>query len=99
MMPPLADIAQHTMFKPEGERVASVVEDGRRRVAEVLGLLEQGLEGKEFLLGADFTAADIMVGYSLTIAKWFGLLGETCPNTCAYLQRLEQRPAYQKALA
>jgi glutathione S-transferase len=98
-LPPLADIAQHTLFKPEGERVDSVVEDGRRRVNEILGVFEPALARKPYLLGEDFSAADIMVGYALTLVKWFGLLTDTHPNTLAYLQRLEERPAYKKAIA
>lgn len=40
-----------------------------------------------------------MTGDSLLLVKWFGLLTPEYPNVTAYLQRLEQRPALQKALA
>lgn len=98
-LPPLADIAQHTLFKPEAERLPSVIEDAQRRVNEVLGVFESALEEKPYLLGEEFSAADIMVGYALTLVKWFGLLTESHPNTVDYLQRLEERPAYKKAIA
>jgi glutathione S-transferase len=97
-MPPLSDIAQHTLFKPEAERVAAVVADGQARVAAVVAALEQTLTGKEYLLGSEFSAADIMMGYSLLLVKWFGLLTPEYRNATAYLTRLEQRPALQKAL-
>ncbi|HEX7408250.1 MAG TPA: glutathione S-transferase family protein [Candidatus Binatia bacterium] len=98
-MPPLADIAQHSLFKPESERLPAVVADARKRLAAVLDVLEQALAGKQYLLGAEFSAADIMMGYSLLLTKWFGLLSDTYPNVVAYLQRLEQRPTLQKVLA
>ncbi len=96
--PPLSDIAQHMLFKPEAERIPAVVADGQARVAAVLAALEQTLAGKQYLLGSEFTAADIMMGYSLLLVKWFGLLTPEYPNATAYLARLEQRPALRKAL-
>jgi glutathione S-transferase len=98
-MPPLADIAQHSLFKPESERLPAVVADARKKVVAVLDVIEKALAGKQYLLGAEFSAADIMMGYSLLLTKWFGLLSDTYPNVVAYLQRLEQRPALQKVLA
>lgn len=97
-MPPVADIAQHTFIKPESERIPAVVADARNRAATVLGVLEQSLTGKQFLLGSEFSAADVMMGYALLLTKWFGLLTDQYPNVAAYLERLEQRPALQKAL-
>ena len=97
-MPPLSDMAQHTMFKPEDERIPAVVADGAKRAAAVLGVVEAALAGKSYLLGNDFSAADIMLGYALLLMKWFGLLSDAYPNVLAYLARLEARPALQKAL-
>ncbi|HVO24082.1 MAG TPA: glutathione S-transferase family protein [Candidatus Margulisiibacteriota bacterium] len=98
-MPPLADIAQHMLFKPEAERLPAVVADGQARVNAVLAALEIALTGKQYLLGSEFTGADIMMGYALLLVKWFGLLTQQYPNVTAYLARLEQRPALQKALS
>jgi glutathione S-transferase len=98
-MPPLGAIAQHTLFKPESERIPAVVVEARERAAAVLGVLEQAVSGKQFLLGAEFSGADVMMGYALLLMKWFGLLTDQYPNLVAYLQRLETRPAFQKAAA
>lgn len=98
-LPPLADLAQHTIFKPEAERVPAVIADARTRTTAVLGVLERALDGKSYLLGNEFSGADIMTGYALLLTKWFGLLSDKYPNLTAYLGRLEQRPALQKALA
>jgi glutathione S-transferase len=97
-LPPLADMAQHTLFKPEAERIPAVVADGRDRTRAVLGVLETALNGKSYLLGNEFSAADIMMGYSVLLMKWFGLITDAHPNVAAYLARLEQRPALRKVL-
>lgn len=97
-MPPLVLIIAHTMLKPEAERIPAAVADGRNGAAAVLAVLERALAGQQYLLGREFSAADIMMGYSLLLMKWFGLISEQYPNVAAYLARLEERPALQKAL-
>lgn len=98
-MPPVSQLAQHTMFKPAEERVAAVAADARASIGIWLRLLESALAGRDYLCGSQFTAADVMMGYSLLLPKWFGMLGDDAPNLAAYLARLEERPALQKALS
>ncbi len=98
-LPPVGDIARHMMFLPEADRIPAVVADARVRVAGILAAMEKELAGKQYLLGASFSAADVMMGYSFTLMKWFGLVTDAYPNVTAYLGRLEQRPAYQKAIS
>jgi len=97
-LPPLSDLAQHSMFKPEADRIAALIPDAQARVATWLAALEPALAGKHYLLGSQFSAADVMMGYGLLLTKWFGLLGDRHANLTAYLARLEERPALRKAL-
>jgi glutathione S-transferase len=99
LMPPLGEIVRHTLFKPEAERIPAVVADARARAAATLNVLEDALEGKDYLLGSELSGADIMMGYSLQFAEWFGLLADAHPHLNAYLARLKARPAFQKAFA
>jgi len=99
LLPPLGDIAQHAMFRPEAERIPAMVADGKRRATAKLDVLEQALGGSAFLCGAELTAADVMVGYGVTIAALLGVVGDQHPNLRAYLARLETRPGFQKAFA
>jgi glutathione S-transferase len=98
-MPPVSDLAQHTIFKPEAERLAALVPDAQARIAAWLAVLESTLAGRPYLLGDDLSAADVMMGYAVLLTKWFGLLGDRYPNLSAYVARLEERPALQKALS
>ncbi len=98
-MPPISDLAQHTMFKPEGERLAAMVPDATARIHAWLRTLEAALAGRDYACGAAFSGADVMLGYSVLLPKWFNMLGDEYPNLNAYIGRLEARPALQKALA
>jgi glutathione S-transferase len=98
LLPPLIEILRHTLLKPEAERIPAVVADAKVRAAVTLDVLERALHDREYLLGADFSAADIMMGYGVQWAVTMGLLGNS-PNLLAYHDRLSSRPALQKALA
>jgi glutathione S-transferase len=61
-------------------------------------VLERGLQSSEWLLGDQFSAADVMVGSSVYFMQMFGILPENVVLG-AYAERCLARPAYQKALA
>ena len=64
----------------------------------MLGAVDQHLEGREFLAG-DFSGADIMTGHACTVAARFGAEISDKPNVSAYIDRLNERPALQRARA
>ena len=94
----LGNIVWHTRSKEDAERVADALADYRRWAEASLDALERNLRDKTFLLGAEFSAADIMVGYTVLVAKALGLVGEQHPAVDAYLARLTERPALRRAL-
>ena len=61
-------------------------------------VLEKELEDSQWLLGEQFSAADVMVGSSVYFMQKFGILPDN-PVLEAYAERCLARPAYQKALA
>jgi glutathione S-transferase len=97
--PPIGDIARHTMFLPEAERIPQVAADGRVRAENALTVLERMLAGKQYLVGNELSGADIMMGYFLMAARMFGVIGSKHPNVAAYWERLAARPGFQKALS
>ena len=96
--PGLGNVAWH-MFKQDADRMPEAIADYRGWATAALDLLERELAGKQYLLGGEFSGADIMMGYTVACAQWFTILGADHPNVTAYLGRLQARPALQKALA
>jgi glutathione S-transferase len=96
--PGIGNIAWHVMFKGDADKVPEAIEDYRGWALSSVGVVDQALAGKAYLLGDEFSAADVMMGYTLVVAKWFGILTDAHPNAWAYIARLEERPAFQKAL-
>ncbi|RPH97478.1 MAG: glutathione S-transferase, partial [Lysobacterales bacterium] len=64
----------------------------------MIEVLEKGLADGPWLLGAQFSAADVLVGSSVYFMKIFGVLPES-RVLADYADRCLARPAYQKALA
>lgn len=66
---------------------------------EVVDTIAQALEGKSYLLGDTFSAADVYIGAGLGWTMAFGAprLADT-PVIVDYVARLKERPAYQRSM-
>ncbi|MBB3939889.1 glutathione S-transferase [Novosphingobium fluoreni] len=63
-------------------------------------MVETRLGEAPFFGGQALTTADIMMGYALTTGRGFRQTSiDGFPNLKAYLQRIGERPAYQRAMA
>jgi glutathione S-transferase len=94
--PPVLQIFLNTMMLPEAERSPALVEKAKTQFADVARVLSNALAGRSFLLGEQFSAADVMVGSTLAWAAMMGLLGDQ-PALQTYVKRLSERPAFQRA--
>jgi glutathione S-transferase len=94
---PLGVIVWHTLYQQDADAVPQVITGARTRAHAALAFVERALTGKEYLLGAEFSAADVMMGFTLIAARIFGVLDDRYPNIARYLARLESRPAFQAA--
>lgn len=63
----------------------------------VVKLIENMLSTSDYLLGDDFSAADVLNGSGMFWARSLGLL-ERYEHVWGWLQRLEARPAYNRML-
>lgn len=95
--PPLGIVVWLSLYRQDPD--PDLLADARERAALGLDHLERELAGRSYLVGDEFTAADVMTGFTLGAARLLGVLDERHPNLGAYLSRLEARPAFQKALA
>jgi glutathione S-transferase len=71
----------------------------RERGELTWALVEKRLGEAPYFAGDDFTAADIIMGFPLTTMRAFAPHDlAPHPNIRAYLQKIGQRPAYQRAM-
>ncbi|WP_128893072.1 glutathione S-transferase family protein [Erythrobacter sp. HKB08] len=81
----------------EGGEMPPFVAD---RMAKSWAIVEQRLGEAEYFGGSQLTTADIMMGFQLTTSRAMSGMGiEGMPNLQAYLRRIGERPAYQRAMA
>jgi len=91
--PPMIEAAVFAQKDPER------AERARGRVGAAARAVTDALDGGEFLVAGRFTVADVLVG---SVLSWPARAGfpEVLPEAVsAYVERLTQRPAYQRASA
>lgn len=95
--------AEATLIRPLGlyrilrageEEQLDIISEAKDKFRDSLQVVEKTLKDRDFLLGSEFGATDIMMGYSLSIVE--RLLNENHPNIRAYLTRLQSRDALKK---
>ena len=59
--------------------------------------VNETLEGKDYLIG-DFSGADIMLGHSCFMSNRLGCVSDEMSNIKAYVEKLENRPAFKIAI-
>ncbi len=97
--PPMSVILWHVFYRGDAGEFPGFIDAWRERAHDGLLVVERALAGNDYLLGAEFSAADIMIGFTLGAARILGVLDDRLPNLAAYLARLEGRPAFQAAMA
>jgi glutathione S-transferase len=93
--PPAFDVLMHTQILPEKKRIDAIVPYAVKGYQCVLKMLAKELDHDGYLLGEEFTAADIMMTTTLSVLPE---LLEEFPALLAYTQRATNRPAYQRAI-
>ena len=92
----LMDVARQVWS--DGEPDAGIVERATERFVAAAGAIEGALGGGDYLVGNAFSVADVVVGSVLGFART-GELIELPPGIVAYVDRLDARPARQRAVA
>jgi glutathione S-transferase len=80
-----------------GEAAAPLQPRIDAEIANHLGYVNGALDGKEFIVGGKFTAADVQMSFVGEVARAFGKLGPY-PALDAYISRMHARPAYKRAI-
>ena len=92
----LMDIARQVWS--DGEPDQGIIERATARFVAAAGAAEGALVDDDYLVGNAFSVADIVVGSVLGFART-GELTELPAGLVAYVDRLEARPARQRAVA
>ena len=81
---------------PPEKRDLKAIEEGVGKLGQAFQVLEQSLEGRDYVAGKPFTMGDIPLG--TFVYRWNALdvTRPRLPRVEAYYQRLQQRPAYKK---
>ncbi len=91
-------VLRYTHFEPPERRHPQVAADYARWFLARLRAVDAAVQQHEHLCAGRFTAADVAVGYALVLAQHLGLQAQFPPAVTAYWQRLQDRPAFQRAL-
>lgn len=97
--PPLGVLVWHLLYRGDAGQIPLAIESARERALAALDVVERHLATRDYLLGEDFSAADIMLGFTAMAAQVLGVLGDRHPALSAWLVRVTSRPAFLRATA
>ena len=92
---PILDWARHTLVLPEDKRDPAIASKALATLAPRLATLEQALAGRPYLLGEDFTVADLNVASVMYRLLWGDLTRH--PAVDGWLDRCYDRDAAKAA--
>jgi len=93
---PLWTMAKHRFALPEAQRVPAMLDTAQWEFAKVTKVLAQGLGEQPFILGEQFSAADILVAHTLSWSRAMKIPPDD-PRLVDYAERLLARPALARA--
>jgi glutathione S-transferase len=80
-----------------GEAAAPLAPRIDSEIQRHIGYLESLLDGRDWFVGDELGAADIQLSFAVQAARMlYGL--DDFPNLAGYLDRIQARPAYQRAI-
>lgn len=87
-------------IKPIARGITGKVRSGYldQNLISHLTFMNQALDNQPWFCGADFSAADVQMSFPLEAAEVRTDLREHYPNLASFLDRIRERPAYQRAL-
>ena len=93
---PLGEVVNHGREFPGDKRIPEVVAEMQNRALVSAEAVAAEVADKDYILGDEFSAADIMLGYTIKLCDVL-LDDGVPPGLQPYFERLSARPAYQVA--
>jgi glutathione S-transferase len=94
---PMIDAVMHRVMLPADQRDEKVAVAALEKLKAPLKVLDGHLQKSDYLLGKDFTIADLNVASVLSIAQYIQLDLSPTPTAQKWLQKCLERPAHQRA--
>ena len=92
-----ASMVQQTVIIAPESRSPVVQKLESRRLEKAMGVIDDRLADRDWLLASGFSAADVSVGYSIHLGQQFISI-DGLPRVVDYYQRIKARPAFQRSL-
>jgi glutathione S-transferase len=93
---PFVDIVIQTMFVPEGQRDNNVIERAKATYPRFLKVLNDHLEGRDYLVGREFTLADLNTASVAAMPLALKIDISDYKNILKWLKTIQARPSFQK---
>jgi glutathione S-transferase len=90
----LYTIAFQKFRAPEGDRDEKIIKKAMDELSKVLKILDNQLEGKEYILGNRFTLADINVASCVLAADFAKYDYSAYRNVSRWIAKLNERPSF-----
>jgi glutathione S-transferase len=97
--PPMREVFWGLIRTPPEKRNLELIENSRKKAAEILKVLDAALAGSDYIAGSQLTIGDIPLG--AISWRWFGIAGmerPPFPYVEAWFKRLSQREAFKKSV-
>jgi len=97
--PHLIPMVLHKVLLPENQRDPAVVSKAEAAIERPLGVLDAHTSDREYLLGGDFTIADLNLAGALTTAHFSNFDMSKFENVVRWFSRCTGRPSFARARA
>ena len=98
IMPQINILVVETIILSEDRRNQVNIDRAMKLLNKMLAVVDRHMEGREFLAG-ELSGADIMSGHACSVSANLGADVSDKPHAAAYIERINARPALQKARA
>jgi glutathione S-transferase len=101
LSPTIQRIVFERLLKPMfgmGEPDESAIESQLKEMTQLLPVLDNALEGRDWIVG-DLSIADFALASTFHLRKPARISLDAYPNIVAWMARMEARPSWQKAIA
>jgi glutathione S-transferase len=86
------------LARHQAESHESLAAEAEQKTRACIAVVEEAVSNRGYLLGPEFCAADVMMGYSLELLAGLKVLDDQYPRAQAYLGRLRVRDAFKRAM-